>query len=304
MSKQEKINNGIILHRPENIGEIVMYQPDDTLRLEVWFENETVWLSQVQIAELFQTTRNNVSIHITNIFKEGELEKVMVCKDYLHTTKHGAISGKTQIKIINQYNLDVIISVGYRIKSKRGTAFRIWAREIIKDYLLKGYAINQRIERVEKFAIETEKRITETENKIDFFVKTSLPPVEGVFYDGQTFDAYVFASNLIKSAKKTIILIDNYIDESVLLLLSKRKTGVKASIYTAQISPQFQLDLQRYNTQYPTISVNTFSRSHDRFLFIDNSVYHFGASLKDLGKKWFAFSKMNLDVNELLKIIV
>jgi len=180
MSK--KSNNEIILYQPENKGEIVLYQPDDTLRLEVWFEDETVWLSQAQMAELFQTTRNNVSIHLTNLFKEGELEKVMVCKDYLHTTQHGAISGKTQVKVIKQYNLDVIISVGYRIKSKRGTAFRIWAREIIKDYLLRGYVINQRIERVERLAIETEKRVTETENKIGFFVKTAMPPVEGIFF--------------------------------------------------------------------------------------------------------------------------
>jgi hypothetical protein len=292
------------MYPPDNKGEIVLYQPDNSIQLEVRLENETVWLTQAQMSELFQTTRNNVTIHISNIFKEGELEKTMVSKDFLHTTQHGAITGKTQKKSITLYNLDVIISVGYRIKSKQGTLFRIWATRVIKDYLLRGYAINRRIERVEKIAIETERRVSETEKKIDFFVKTSLPPVEGIFYDGQIFDAYKFASDLIKSAKKSIILIDNYVDESVLLLLSKRAQGVSATIYTAQISPQLQLDLQRYNAQYPPVAVKAFTRSHDRFLFIDDDIYHIGASLKDLGRKWFAFSKMGLDANLLLQQII
>jgi hypothetical protein len=259
-------------------------------------EDETVWLAQAQMAELFQTTRNNVTMHITNIFKEGELERIMVCKQSLHTTQHGAIVGKTQIKTIKMYNLDVIISVGYRIKSKRGTFFRIWATRVIKDFLLRGYAINQRFERIEY-------RVAETEKKIDFLVKTSLAPNEGIFFDGQIFDAYIFVADLIKSAKKSIVLIDNYVDETVLLLLSKRENTVDATIYTAQISPQLQLDIQRHNAQYPLISVQVFTRSHDRFLFIDDTVYHIGTSLKDLGKKWFAFSKMELNTNELLQFI-
>jgi hypothetical protein len=172
----------------DNKGEIVLYQPDNSLQLEVMIEDETVWLTQMHMAELFQTTRNNVTIHISNIFKEGELEKEMVCKDFLHTTKHGAIAGKTQETIVKIYNLDVIISVGYRVKSKRGTLFRIWATRTLKDYLLRGYAINQRVERLEHRMIETEK-------KIDFFVKTALPPVEGIFYDGQIFDAYLHCTN-------------------------------------------------------------------------------------------------------------
>ena len=224
--------NEITLYQHNSTGEIILYQPDNSLRLEVRLEDETVWLSQAQLAELLQTTRNNVTMHISNIFKEGELEKPVVCKKFLHTTQHGAITGKTQVKSIKLYNLDVIISVGYRIKSRRGTLFRIWATRVIKDYLLRGYAINQRIERVERFAIETEKRVTESEKKIDFFVKTALPPKEGIFFEGQIFDAYVFASDLIKSAKESIVLIDNYIDETVLLLLSKRKTQVSATIYT------------------------------------------------------------------------
>ena len=285
-----------------NQNEIILYQPDNSLALEVRLEDETVWLSQMKMAELFQTTRNNVTIHISNIFNEEELEKNMVCKNFLHTTQHGAIVGKTQQKLIKLYNLDVIISVGYRIKSQRGTKFRIWATRIIKDYMLKGYAINQRIEQVEKFAIETEKRVTETEKKIDFFVKTSLPPKEGIFFEGQIFDAYVFVADKIKSAKKSIVLIDNYIDETVLLLLSKRLPKISAVVYTKQISPQLQLDLKKHNMQYEPVTIDELSNFHDRFLIIDEVVYHFGASLKDLGRKLFAFSKMEMRKNEILKV--
>ena len=291
------------MQNQQDKGEIILYQPDNSLKLEVCLRDETVWLSQAQMAELFQTTRNNITMHISNLFKEGELDGFVVCKDFLHTTQHGAIAGKTQVKSLKLYNLDVIISVGYRIKSQRGTLFRIWATRVIRDYLLRGYAVNQRIERIERLSIETEKRVTETEKKIDFFVKTSLPPVEGILYDGQIFDAYIFVAGLIKSAKKSITVIDNYVDESVLLLLSKREKGVNAVIYTAQISPQLQLDLQKHNAQYPPVSVKIFTRSHDRFLLIDDVVYHIGASLKDLGKKWFAFSKMELEAKILLKNI-
>jgi hypothetical protein len=281
-----------------NNGEIILYQSDNSIELEVKVEYETVWLTQAQMTELFQTSRSNITMHIGNVFKERELEEKSVCQDFLHTAADGK---KYKTKY---YNLDVIISVGYRVKSQRGVQFRIWATNTLKDYLLKGYAINQRIERiekqVEKFSIETDKRLTETEKKIDFFVKTSLPPVEGIFYDGQIFEAYIFASGLIKSAQKSIVLIDNYVDESVLLLLSKRGKGVDATIYTASILPQFQLDLHKHNAQYPAISVKTFTRSHDRFIFIDDDVYHIGASLKDLGKKLFAFSKMEIKANEFL----
>ena len=284
-----------------DVGQIILYQPNDSLKLEVRLEDETVWLSQAQMAELFQTTIPNINLHLKNIFEEGELEEIATIKEILIVRQEG--KRKVQ-RNISFYNLDVIISVGYRIKSQRGTSFRIWATRVIKDYLLRGYAINQRIERVEKFAIETEKRVTETEKKIDFFVKTSQPPVEGIFFDGHVFDAYTFAANLIKSAKKSIILIDNYIDESVLMLLSKRAENVVATIYTAKISPQLQHDLQKYNAQYSPIDINIFTRSHDRFLFIDKNVYHIGASLKDLGKKWFAFSKMGVDAKALLNNII
>ena len=279
-----------------NSGEIVLYQPDTSIKLEVRIEHETVWLTQIQMAELFFTSRNNITMHISNIFKEGELEKEVVCKDFLLTTQHGAIDGKQQTRLTKLYNLDVIISVGYRVKSQRGTQFRIWANSVIKDYLLKGYAINQRFERLEH-------RVAETENKIEFFVKTSLPPREGIFYEGQIFDAYVFVSDLIKSAEKSIVLIDNYIDETVLLLLSKRKAKVSAEIYTKQISSQLQLDLTRNNAQYAPINIHETNSFHDRFLLIDNTVYHIGASLKDLGKKLFAFSKMEKKKEDVLKEI-
>jgi hypothetical protein len=225
------------------------------------------------------------------VFASHELEENSACAIFAHTAEDG--------KTYNTrfYNLDAILSVGYRVNSINATRFRQWANPVLKDYLLKGYAVNQRFERIEQ-------RVTATEEKIDFFVKTALPPVEGIFYDGQIFDAYTFTANLIKSAKKAIVLIDNYIDEGVLMLLSKRRAAVTASLYTARLSPQLQLDLSKHNAQYPPVTVNTFKSSHDRFLLIDDTVYHIGASLKDLGKKWFAFSKMTMNADELLRRLV
>ena len=268
-------------------GEIILYQPDNSIELEVRIEAETVWLTQAQMALLFETTRNNVTLHIGNIFKEGELDENSVCKESLLTASDGK-SYRTKI-----YNLDVIISVGYRVRSRRGTQFRIWANKVLKDYLLRGYAINQRFEQLEQ-------RVSKTEEKIDFFVRTSLPPVEGVFFDGQIFDAYVFATDLIKSAKKSIVLIDNYIDESVLMMLAKRDDSVTAKIITQSITTQLQLDLDRHNSQYSSIEIETRRGIHDRFLIIDDTVYHVGASLKDLGKKLFAFSKLGIPKDKLV----
>ena len=271
-------------------NEIVLYQPDETIKLEVRLENETVWLTQQQMAELFVTTPQNITMHIRNIYKEGELMSESTCKDFLQVRKEG----KREVKRVQKiYNLDVIISVGYRVKSFRGTQFRQWALRILKEYLLKGYSVNQRLERLEQ-------RVTQTEHKIDFFVKTSLPPVEGIFYYGQIFDAYKFANDLIRSAKQRIVLIDNYIDDSVLQMLAKRHPNVLATIYTKNLSAQLQLDLQRYNAQYAPITIHQFVNSHDRFLIIDDTVYHIGASLKDLGKKWFAFCKMSISAAEVV----
>ena len=272
-------------------GEIVMYQPDETIRLEVRMEDETVWLTQQQMAELLLTTKQNVSLHVSNIFKEKELEIESVVKESLTTAKDGK-RYKT-----NYYNLDVIISVGYRVKSKRGTQFRQWANSVLKEYLLRGYSINKRIERIEQ-------RLTSTEDKIDFFIKNSLPSVEGIFFDGQIFDAYHFVADLIRKAKYSIVLIDNYVDDSVLAILDKRQSGVSATIYTQKVSGQLQLDIDKHNAQYPPIKVELFNKAHDRFLMIDDEVYHIGASIKDLGKKWFAFTLMkDITAEELIRKI-
>ena len=271
-------------------GEIVMYQPDETIRLEVRVEDETVWLTQQQMAELFLTTKQNVSLHVNNIFREDELTENSVVKESLTTARDGK-RYKTKV-----YNLDVIISVGYRVKSKRGTKFRQWANRVLKEYIIRGYALNQQVraleERMENKFTNYDTKISEMQGKIDFFVRSSLPPVEGIFYDGQIFDAYAQIISLIKQAKQSIILIDNYINVDTLTMLSNRSSGVTATIYTRQLNQQQQLDLQRHNQQYPPIDIHTTQRNHDRFLIIDDVVYLFGASLKDAGKKLFAYIKM------------
>lgn len=283
-------------------GEIILYQPDEAVKLEVRLEDETVWLTQGQMAELFQSTKQNISLHTNNIFKEKELEPDSVVKESLTTASDGK---KYRTKY---YSLDVIISVGYRVKSQRGTQFRQWANRVLKDYLLKGYSINQRVDQLEskmdQKLIAHDRQLEELTNKVDFFVRTSLPPVEGIFFNGQIFDAYVFAAQLVKSASSSLLLIDNYVDESVLLLFSKRASGVTATIYTQRITQQLQLDLTRYNSQYPQIDIHTYQQAHDRFLIIDNTdVYHIGASLKDLGKKWFAFSKLNIPASTITNLL-
>lgn len=276
-------------------NEIVIYQTDEqSTRLEVRLEDETVWLTQTQMVELFDSTKQNISLHINNVFKEGELTNEATVKEYLTVQKEGSRFVKRKLTM---YNLDVIISVGYRVKSLRGTQFRIWANKVLKDYLLKGYAINQRFERIENDVHFLKDKVKE----FDFQIKTSLPTKEGIFFDGQVFDAYVFVSDLIKSAKKSIVLIDNFVDESVLFMLSKRNDGVIATIYTSKLTRQFETDLKKHNEQYPAINIERFSKSHDRFLILDRkTVYHIGASLKDLGKRWFAFSKIDLNPLEIL----
>ena len=268
-------------------GEIVMYQPDETIRLEVRMGEETVWLTQQQMAELFDKDRTVISRHIRNIYKEEELEENITCAKFAHMGSEG-----DQTYEYTAYNLDVIISVGYRVKSKRGTKFRQWANRILKEYLLKGYVVNSRIVALEEHVAKQDSQIEELKDKVNFFVRSSLPPVEGIFYDGQIFDAYVQIVSLIKQAKHSITLIDNYIDEATLTMLSKRNSNVSATIYTRQLNQQQQLDLQRHNQQYPPIDIHTTQRNHDRFLIIDDVVYLFGASLKDAGKKLFAYIKM------------
>ena len=279
--------------------EIVLYQPNEQFQLEVQLKDETVWLNLQQIALLFDRDRTVIARHIRNVYAENELDENITCAKFAHMGTEGDQTYETKY-----YNLDVIISVGYRVKSQRGVQFRQWATKIIKDYMLRGYAVNQRLlaveEQVDKSLKAHERRLEAVEEKIDFFVRTSLPPVEGIFYDGQIFDAYNFVSDRIREAKKRIILIDNYVDDSVLKMLDKRNKGVSAKVYTKFWTPQLPIDIKKHNAQYAPIEVEQFDRAHDRFLCIDDTVYHIGASLKDLGKKWFAFSRMEQTTTELL----
>ena len=279
-----------------------MYQPDETIRLEVRVENETVWLTQQQMAELFLSTKQNVSLHINNIFREEELEEISVVKESLTTAKDGK---KYKTKF---YNLDVIISVGYRVKSKRGTLFRQWANRILKEYIIRGYAINEQLRSLEQKMdtrfLDYDAKIADIQDKINFFIHSSLPPVEGIFYDGQIFDAYAHIVSLIKQAKRSIILVDNYINVDTLTILSNRDQNVSATIYTRQLNQQQQLDVQRHNQQYPPVTINNCQHNHDRFLIVDDVVYIFGASLKDAGKKLFAYIQMQeTSATELLSMI-
>lgn len=271
-------------------NEIILYQPDSTLSLDVRVEDETVWLTQAQMTELFQSSKQNISLHINNIFKEGELDRIAVVKESLTTAADGK-RYKT-----NFYSLDVIISVGYRVKSIRGTQFRQWANKVLKEYLLRGYSVNQRLlhmeNRIDRRLAEHDCQIRELSGKVDFFLKTSLPPREGILFDGQIFDAYLFVCDLIRRAKSRIVLIDNYIDETVFTLLDKRAPGVSATLFTRKVTDALQLDIERHNDQYEPVNVRTAPGIHDRFLIIDDTLYHIGASVKDLGKKLFAFSKM------------
>lgn len=271
-------------------NEIILYQPNEEIKLEVRLDNETVWLTQAQMAELFGVQRQAITKHLKNIFDSEELDKGSTSSILELLQKEGGRMVNRQVEL---YNLDVIISVGFRVNTKRGIQFRQWANKVLKEYLLRGYSINQRFERLEQ-------RVAETENKIDFFVRTSLPPVEGIFYNGQIFEAYKFVNDLIRSAKHQITLIDNYIDDSVLAMLDKRAENVRTQIYTQEINSKLQTDIDKHNSQYKEIEVTVFKNCHDRFLIIDNDVYHIGASIKDLGKRWFAFCKMGISANEIL----
>ncbi len=272
---------------------IFSYSNQPQLKIEVRIEEETVWLTQAKIADLFGVKRPAITKHLKNIFLSGELDEDSTCS----ILEHKGVDSKQKYRT-KYYNLDVILLVGYRVNSINATQFRIWANQILKEYLLKGHVVNHRLNRVEDEVNQIKGRM----NDIEFIVQTSLPPNEGIFYDGQIFDAWQFVSSLIKGANKSIILIDNYIDESILLLLSKRKPNVDARVYTAKISPELKIDIAKHNKQYSPVQVRPFIKAHDRFLIIDTqTVYHIGASLKDLGKKWFAFSKINLDAGEMIK---
>ncbi len=276
-------------------NEIILYRPNEAAEhIEVRIDNETVWLSLNQISSLFDRDKSVISRHLRNIYKEGELlEEATVAKNATVQFE----SGRTVKRTIDYYNLDAIISVGYRVNSKQGTQFRIWATTILREYLLKGFAINQRVDRIENNLENLSKEVS----KISLQLKTSNLPNQGIFFDGQIYDAYELMSKIIRSATNEIILIDNYIDETVLTHLSKRAENVKAIICTKSISKVLQLDLERHNSQYQPIQIKELRDSHDRFLIIDQKeLYHIGASLKDLGKKWFAFSKLNAFLPDVL----
>jgi hypothetical protein len=275
---------------PIEVGEVAIYNPDDSIHLDVRLDRDTVWLDRAQMSILFARDKKTIGKHISNALEE-ELNGIPTVANFEIVQQEGNRWVKRSKEF---FNLDMIISVGYRVHSSRGVAFRRWASMVLKEYLIRGYAINPRLEQLEQ-------RVAKAEKKIDFFVKTALPPVEGLFFDGQIFDAYEFVCKLVKSASSRIVLIDNYVDDSVLAILDKRNPGVTAAIYTQKISKQFALDIAKHDAQYPAIPVQVFDKSHDRFLIIDDRVYHIGASIKDLGKKWFAVLEMeNLDPNGLI----
>ena len=275
---------------------VVIYQSaDNAVRLDVQLAEETVWLTQQQMTVLFDSTVPNISMHIRNIFKEEELVKEATVKNFLIVQNEG---GRVVTRQVQCYNLDVIISVGYRVKSKRGTQFRQWATKVLNQYIRQGYAVSNRFEKLEQ-------RMTNVENQIESFVHAALPPKEGIFADGQIYDAYEFVERLIKSAKKSILLIDNYVDESVLTMLSGKNKGVQVDIYTKELSNALLLAQDKFNSQYGNLSLHQTNRVHDRFMIIDNqTIYLIGASLKDAGKRLFAFTKMSAThIEELKKLL-
>jgi hypothetical protein len=268
-------------------NEIILYRPDELAEhIEVRIEDETVWLNRHQISGLFDRDVKTIGRHINNVFAEGELKESGTVAKFATVQKEG---GRIVERQVEYYNLDVIISVGYRVKSKQGTQFRIWANRILKDYLLKGYAINNRMNRLEDNLEILKNKV----NDIDLQISTQLIPKQGVFFNGQVFDAYALTSKIIRSARQSIVLIDNYIDESTLTHLSKKQKAVNVLLLTKTISKQLSLDIQKAHEQYGNFTLKPFAQSHDRFLIVDTAeVYHLGVSLKDLGKKWFAFSRL------------
>ncbi|MCT7462193.1 virulence RhuM family protein [Aliarcobacter cryaerophilus] len=278
----------------QDLSNLVVYN-DGELELKVSVNSETIWLTQKQIAEVFGGTKQNISLHINNIYKEKELDKISTVKYYLTVQKEG---NREVTRNIEHYNLDMILSLGYRINSIKATKFRQWATSVLKNYIQNGYAINgEKITNDRFVSLENDVNILKSQmNKINSKIKeNSLEFNQNIFFDGQIYDAYSFVNDLLKLAKKEVILIDNYIDDTVFTLFSKYP-NINFTIYTSTISKQLKLDFEKYSKQYRNISLKTFKSSHDRFLIIDKKeIYHLGASLKDLGKKWFAFSKMSLN---------
>jgi hypothetical protein len=285
-------------------NEIVVYQSDETIRLDVRLENETVWLTQLKIAELFGVQKAAISKHIKNIFASGELIKEATVSKMETVQTEG---GRTVVRVQEFFNLDVIIAVGYRVNSKRATLFRIWATKIIKDYLLRGYSVNYRLnlleDKVDRRMAKAESDISDLKEKVDFFVQTQTPPLQGVFYNGQLWDARVFVERLIASAKRSLLLIDNWATVETLDLFAKKRTGVKVTVFTSEHYDEkgvphrkiSSADIKTFNKQYPRLAIRYNETFHDRFLIIDDKeIYLIGASLKDLGAKCFAFTKLDL----------
>ncbi len=299
----------------DNRGEIVLYQPEGEVRLEVRVENETVWLTQAQMAMLFDKVPQNITIHIKNIYKEGELDKDSTCKEYLQVAHEGCREVTRSLKF---YNLDVIISVGYRVKSIAGTRFRQWALSVLKDYMLKGYAVNQRkiatdlqiadrlheqrqliegqgaeIADVRKSVAEQDSRLSAVEQRIDFFVNAAQAPTGGILATGTRFDGLVLIADLVKSAKRSVAFIDPFATIEVLKFAAMRAKGVQAVVYSARITPEFRAAADLHKKQYPGLDLKTMRTIHDRFLLVDDKVYHFGASFKDMGNEMTAFSVLD-----------
>lgn len=286
---------------PDINDEIILYQPDNTVKLEVRVDKDSVWLSQRQIADLFGVGQPAISKHMKNIFDTGELDENSVYSILEYTASDGK-NYKTKF-----YNLDAILSVGYRVNSRNATRFRQWANTVLKDYLLRGNSFSRHLayveSRIDSRLSEHEWKIKELSGKVELILSTSMPPKEGILFDGSIFDSYAFIWRLLRSAEKRIILIDNYVDDTVLAMLDKRTPGVTADIYTSRISPRLKLDIEKHNAQYPPVGVSIARDIHDRFLIIDNTLYHVGASIKDLGKKMFAFSRMDMESAFILDYI-
>lgn len=287
--------NEIVPYTPNEEGVVIYRTEDNTLQLDVQLANNTVWLTQQQMTVLFDTTKQNISLHINNIFKEGELSKDSVVKDYLTT----AADGKSYRTLY--YNLDVIISVGYRVKSKRGTQFRQWATKVLNEYMIRGYAANQRLLNIENQLAAHQKQLAQHQEQIDFFVRTSLPPVEQVFYNGEFFEARALLEKIIKTAKTRVIIIDGYIDASTFEMLDIRAKGIKADIYSGKNLSNMQ-KMHNTSSGLEPIDTHVWKRaSHDRWLIVDDRVYHCGPSLKDMGQKLCAVSLLSIDANDILK---
>ena len=303
------------MNENEKTGEIVLYQPEGETKLEVRVENESVWLTQAQMAELFGSVPQNITIHIKKIYEEGELDKDSTCKEYLQVAHEGNRKVKRSLKY---YNLDAILSVGYRVNSKNATLFRQWANKILKDYMLKGYAINQRkiatdlqiadrlneqrqliekqsseIADVRKTIVEQNSRLSTVEQHIDFFIKSAQTPTSGILATGTRFDGFVLIADLVKTAKRSVVFIDPFATIEVLKFAAMRSKGVTAIIYSARITQEFKEAKNLHNKQYPGLELKTMRTIHDRFLLIDDMVYHFGASFKDMGNEMTAFSILN-----------